>query len=371
MKKKRGLNIISFVLVCALVCAMIPNQTFASTTRTVETITCAKTLDSLDGVPSYYRPGANDGSDNTYGCHAYVIQYYQAIYKVTVYNLFHARTPLVTNSNYKFVEVTTPRKGDICGEIKSSSNHWSVVKSTSYTTINGKTYLKIAVVDQNNKWMEGKVTKANKNFAYIKDGKENLKFYRLVSTSGATVMPSPNNNNVSGSATTTKAAATTQAVKKSAAITLCKAQKKAIDKSIFPILAKSKAVTWIATNKKVATVDKKGIVKAVGVGAAQVKAKLNNGIELNVSVKVPSTIPAKKLKLRAKDVTIYKKAKWKLKVKMTPSNSTDKLTFTSSNKKIATVSSKGWIKTKKKKGITYITVKATSGKKKKCIVRVK
>ena len=59
----------------------------------------------------------------------------------------------------------------------------------------------------------------------------------------------------------------------------------------------------------------------------------------------------------------------KLKPKLSPSNSDDKISYSSSNKKVATVNSKGII-TAKKKGKTIITVK--SGKKTvRCKIRVK
>ena len=60
-------------------------------------------------------------------------------------------------------------------------------------------------------------------------------------------------------------------------------------------------------------------------------------------------------------VTIKKGKTYRLKAKRVPSNSEEKLTYKTSNKKIATVSSKGVI-TAKKVGTAKITV--TSGKKK-------
>ena len=58
-----------------------------------------------------------------------------------------------------------------------------------------------------------------------------------------------------------------------------------------------------------------------------------------------------------KSITIKKGAKTTLKPKLTPSNSTQKITYVSSNKKIATVSSKGVV-VGKGKGKAKITVKS-------------
>ena len=83
---------------------------------------------------------------------------------------------------------------------------------------------------------------------------------------------------------------------------------------------------------------------------------------------VPKTATKKINKVPAA-VTIKKGKKYTLKAKRSPSNSDQKLTYKSSNKKVATVSSKGVI-TAKKKGTAVITV--TSGKVSvKCKVTVK
>ena len=77
----------------------------------------------------------------------------------------------------------------------------------------------------------------------------------------------------------------------------------------------------------------------------------------------------KKIKLNRKKLTLKKGKTFKLKVTLTPKDSQDKITYKTSNKKIATVSKTGKIKAKKK-GKVKITV--ISGKKKAvCTVKVK
>ena len=67
-------------------------------------------------------------------------------------------------------------------------------------------------------------------------------------------------------------------------------------------------------------------------------------------------------------LTIAKGKKVKLKVTVSPVKASQKVTYKSSNKKIASVSLKGVV-TAKKKGTAKITVKTTNGKKK--VIKVK
>ena len=68
-----------------------------------------------------------------------------------------------------------------------------------------------------------------------------------------------------------------------------------------------------------------------------------------------------------KKITLKKKKSYKIKAELQPITASDKVTFTSSNKKVATVNAKGVVKAKKA-GTAKITVKAG---KKKAIVTVK
>lgn len=77
----------------------------------------------------------------------------------------------------------------------------------------------------------------------------------------------------------------------------------------------------------------------------------------------------RKIKLNRRKLTLKKGKSFRLKVTLTPADSQDKITYKTSNKKIATVGKKGKIKAKKK-GKVKITV--ISGKKKAvCTVKVK
>lgn len=79
------------------------------------------------------------------------------------------------------------------------------------------------------------------------------------------------------------------------------------------------------------------------------------------------TVKAKKVVVNKKRIVLKKGKKVKLKVKLKPANATEKVTFKSSNKKVAKVTKKGVVKAVKK-GKCKITVKTASGK--KAIVKV-
>ena len=130
----------------------------------------------------------------------------------------------------------------------------------------------------------------------------------------------------------------------------------------------------VSGNKKVAEASVSGR-KIVLVGRknrkkAKITVTTKRGAVLCFTVKVQkSAVRTKKLSVKKK-LTLKVKGKVRLLPVITPVTSSDKLTFTSSNRKIASVGKKnGWIKAKKR-GRVKITVK--SGKKKKTVtVRVK
>lgn len=137
--------------------------------------------------------------------------------------------------------------------------------------------------------------------------------------------------------------------------------------SVFPKDTTDK-ITWKTSNKKVVTITAKGKIKGVKAGTATITATASNGKK--ATCKVTVKVPATKVKLNKTKVTLAKGKSVTLKATLTPTNSTDKLTWTTSNKKVATVTSKGKV-TAVKKGTATITVKTTSGKKATCKVTVK
>ena len=151
-------------------------------------------------------------------------------------------------------------------------------------------------------------------------------------------------------------------------LSLLKGKKYTLKATIKPSNVKNRKLKWTSSNKKVATVDKKGKVTAKKKGTATITVKTANGKKYSCKVTVKE-VRSKKIKLNVKKLKAYRGYKFTLKGKLTPSNSTDKITWKSSNPKVATVSSKGVI-TMKKKGKTVITATTESGKKAKVQVTV-
>ena len=136
--------------------------------------------------------------------------------------------------------------------------------------------------------------------------------------------------------------------------------------AVTPVTSKEK-VTYSSSNKKVATVSSKGVIKAKKAGTAKITVKSGKK-KVVVTVKVTgvkttnlSGVPAVK--------NVSKGKSFKIKAIATPKNTDEKITFKSSNKKVATVTSKGVVKGLKK-GAATITVQSGS-KKMTCKVTVK
>lgn len=118
-------------------------------------------------------------------------------------------------------------------------------------------------------------------------------------------------------------------------------------------------ITYTSSNKKVATVSKKGYIKGVKAGTATITVKSGKkSAKVKVTVKKVTT---KKLTANKKSIKLAKNKTFAWKVKKAPTNSSEKITYSSSNKKVATVSKNGKI-TAKKSGKAVIIAK--SGKKK-------
>lgn len=132
---------------------------------------------------------------------------------------------------------------------------------------------------------------------------------------------------------------------------------------------KKAKVTYKINKKKVASVSKKGLVKAKKLGNAKITIK--SGSKKVVVKVVVKKIKKKVTKVTAtKNITVNVGAKQKIKTSVKPKKATLKaLAFTSNAKKIAKVNAKGVI-TGIKAGNAKITVKAVDGSKKKATVAV-
>lgn len=130
----------------------------------------------------------------------------------------------------------------------------------------------------------------------------------------------------------------------------------------------SKKAKWTTSNKKVVAVNSKGKITAKKKGTAKITAKVSGKrYTCKVTVKQPVTSIA----LNKKTATLTKKgATVSLKATAKPTNANNrKVTWKSSNTKVAKVSSKGVV-TAVANGTATITATATDGSKKKAACKV-
>ncbi|MGN8886414.1 Ig-like domain-containing protein [Blautia sp. HCP28S3_G10] len=192
-------------------------------------------------------------------------------------------------------------------------------------------------------------------------------------TKPATVFAAGVNSNVCS--VCGKVAATKAIAKLSPKLTMSVAAKKTVPLKVkqsyavktVDIANGDKIVSWTSSNKKVVTV-KNGKITGKKKGTAKITVKLASGYTTWFKVKVQAPV-VKTTSLKVTDkatgakvgkkVTLSRKAKLSLSTVVAPVTSKQKVTYSTSNKKVAAVSSKGVI-TAKKKGTATITVKSGS-----------
>ena len=114
--------------------------------------------------------------------------------------------------------------------------------------------------------------------------------------------------------------------------------------------------------KKVAVVSTSGMITAKKKGTAKITVQASSGKKATITVVVSKKeVKAKKVKVKGPS-TMKRKQTKKLTVSLVKGNSTDTISFSSSNPAIASVDAYGNVKAIKK-GKVKITVQASSGKK--------
>ena len=134
-----------------------------------------------------------------------------------------------------------------------------------------------------------------------------------------------------------------------------------------------KGVSWYSSNKNVATVNSNGKVTIKHRGKVVITVKAKDGSKKSAKCKVTVRQLVTKLSYNKKTqkAEVYKNKTIKFAVTVAPSNANNKgLTYSSSNKKIATVNSKGVVKGVKA-GTVTITAKANDSSKKVVKIKVK
>ncbi len=142
---------------------------------------------------------------------------------------------------------------------------------------------------------------------------------------------------------------------------------------VSPSNAANKKVSYKSSNNKVVSVSASGKLKAKKSGNAQITVTAADGSGKKAVLKVKAVISVNKVTIispAVKQLVLVKGKTDCLKTKVTPTNAGNKqLSFSSSDSKIVTVSSKGKI-TAKKSGTVTITAKAKDGSGKKAVLKV-
>ncbi len=133
----------------------------------------------------------------------------------------------------------------------------------------------------------------------------------------------------------------------------------------------NKKVTYKSANNKIATVNAKGVVKGVKAGKTKITVVSKKNRKKKATIKVVVVkLAVNKVKLNASKASLPLGSTKKLTATVTPKKGiSKKLAWTSSNKKVATVTNSGLVKGVGK-GTATITAKATDGSNKKATCKV-
>ena len=174
-------------------------------------------------------------------------------------------------------------------------------------------------------------------------------------------------------------------------VTLKKGNKLTLKATVYPKNANNRAVVWKSSNKKVATVSSKGVVKAVGNGTATITVTAKDGSKKKAICKVnirKTTSQKKGLTTKIEfgvkehelwcypdDINYYlidcKDSSDRIIPEISPSDASNQnLLWTSSNEKVVAVNSNGVI-TAKDAGVATITASTTDGSGKSASYKVK
>ena len=128
--------------------------------------------------------------------------------------------------------------------------------------------------------------------------------------------------------------------------------------TVLPTTATNKTVTWESSNMAVATVSN-GVVKAVSIGTATITVKSSDGVSAKCTVTVSKH--AESVKFEKESYTLENGKSLTLKATVLPADTSFKtLTYTTSDKAVATVSAAGVV-TAKGAGTAVISAKTADG----------
>lgn len=249
------------------------------------------------------------------------------------------------------------------------------LSATSKTVLTGKSFtLKVKKVS-GLKSSKVKFKSSNSKVAKVSTGKavKSVKVTGVKAGKATITATSTVNKKVKATCKVTVKQAVTKVKLSSSKASLATGKKLTLKATVSPKKAANKKVTWTSSNKKVATVSSKGVVTAKNkTGTVTITAKAADGSGKKATCKVTVVRKATSVKVAPTSVTLNAGAKKTLKATVAPSNATSKkVTWKSSNTKVAKVSSNGVV-TAVKAGTATITATTADGSKKvaKCTVKV-
>lgn len=191
----------------------------------------------------------------------------------------------------------------------------------------------------------------------------------LALVSGSTVITNP--QTASAKKVTVKKVTAVAPSGKTAYVAKGKKVKITTTVKVTPNKKANKKVTYKSANKKIATVNAKGVIKGFKAGKTKITVTSKKNKKKKATIKVVVKKSAvKKVKLNTKNFVLSAGGSKTVKATVTPKKNTcSKVVWSTSNKKVATVSSKGVVKGIKD-GSAKITAKAADGSGKKASVTV-
>lgn len=110
-----------------------------------------------------------------------------------------------------------------------------------------------------------------------------------------------------------------------------------------------KVKSYRSSNTKIASVDSRGKIKGIRIGSTRITVTLASGKKATVKVKVQkNAVATQKLTVSPSRISLKLKKTYKLKISRSPLTTVERITYRSSNSKVASVNSKGVITARKK-----------------------
>lgn len=240
------------------------------------------------------------------------------------------------------------------------------LSKTSLNITKNQTVKVTATVAPSNATNKTVVWKSSNNKVAKVDSKGNIKG---IANGSATITATAKDNSDVEKQVKVKVSTKTVKVNKTS-LTVTAGKTGQLTATVSPSDSVDKTVKWSTSNKKAATVSNKGKVTGKAKGTTTITATVKGAKAVKIKVTVKSPIVAKSVKVNKTSASIVQGKTVTLSATVSPSNAVNKtVKWSTSNKKIATVSSKGKV-TAKGVGTAKITATTTNGKKTSATITV-